>query len=98
MKKTNSFLPGKNYIVILKEEHKYSDRPLSVEDASKDYPESIITMEPGSILWAQEETFTIEQVAEAKKSGFPYQWGFGPCCEQVPFEKIQFAKIETINI
>lgn len=88
----------KKYIIYLKEDHKYTNLNLLFDEAKTKYPDSIITLKEGTILWSQDTSFNIEQIEEAKKEGFPHQWGFGPCCEQIPYSKIQFAKVENINI
>jgi hypothetical protein len=88
----------KPYIIVLTADHQYSNRPISLEEAKKDYPDSVQTIEAGTILWSQDNVFDIGQISEAKTKGFPHQWGFGPCCEQIPFEKLQFAKVEPFNI
>lgn len=90
--------PVKTYILFLKEEHKYTNRPITMDDAIKNHPDSIQTLEPGIILYSQDHSFNLEQIAEVKKDGFGYQWGFGPCVEYIPFIKLQFAKVEPVNL
>ena len=85
-------------MIVLKEDHQYSDRPITIDEAKKTCPESIHTIKAGSILWGQNTTFTIEQVAEVKEKGFHYQWGFGPCYEMIPTDKVKFVKITELAV
>lgn len=87
-----------NYVLLLKEKHQYTNLNMSLEEAKNKKPKSIVTMEPGIILYTQKTSFSMEQVAEAMDYGFNYQWGFGPCFEKIPPSKLQFAKVELFNI
>lgn len=72
----------KKYIIYLKKEFNYEKGKL----------------EKGYLLYSQDESFTIEQIEEAKKQGIAYSWGFGPCYNMVPFEYLQFAEIKNFDI
>lgn len=88
----------KTNILFLKEEHKYTNLNIGFEEAVIKHPDSIRTLKPGTILYSQDHSFTIEQVAEVKQKGFSYQWGFGPCAENIPFSKLQFARVEPFYV
>ncbi len=88
----------KNYVLFLTEQHKYTNHNIPFEEAVAKYPDSIRTLEPGTIMYSQDHSFTLEQIAEAKEKGFSYQWGFGPCAENIPFSKLKFAKVEPFNV
>ena len=88
----------KTYIIFLKEEHVYTTRNMPLAQARVEKPESVVILKPGTLLYSQDKTFSIEQVAEARAQGFSHQWGFGPCAETIPFEKLTFARVDEFSM
>lgn len=90
--------PVKKYMLVLNAKHQYTTAMLKLAEAQKKHPDSIKTLEPGAILYSQDKIFDIEQISETKTEGFCYSWGFGPCTTTIPFEKIDFVKVEKFNV
>ena len=85
--------PQKNWIIYLKKPHQYTSYNMLFDEAQRKHPKSIRTLNKGKIIWSQDKPFTEEQIDEVKTSGFHYQWGFGPCYEKIPYEKIKMSKL-----
>ena len=76
----------KNYILYLKQDYSFVKLDNSFE-----------TLNAGDLLYSQDNSWTVEQIAEAKEKGFPYVWGFGQV-EHIPFHKLQYGKVETFKL
>jgi len=88
----------KKFIIYLSASHEYTNLNISLEEAKERKPNSVVILEKGMVLYSQDTEFTISQIEQAKVKGFPYQWGFGPCVENIPFEKISYAEVKNYLI
>lgn len=88
----------KNYILIIKEEYKFTKKNIPLPEALKKYPETVDTLQPGTIMYSQNDPFTKDQIEEVKTQGFTYSWGFGPCFEMIPMTHLQFAEVKPFDL
>lgn len=88
----------KKYNIILSEDIVYTKANTTLEEAKAKYPETVVTLPSGTILWSQDEPLNIDQIVKAKKDGITYQFGFGPANFKIPFNKLKFIKAEFLEV
>lgn len=88
----------KKYNVVTNIDIEYTKANMSLEEAKRKHPDSIAILESGSVLLAQNEPLTIDDIIKIKKDGLIYSFGFGPAYLTVPFNKLSFLKVEFLDI
>lgn len=87
----------KPYIIVLTKEHRFTKLNLPFEEGDKKDPKQTVILAPGTILYSQGIPFTENNKYEITTYGFNYQWGFGPCCEEILSDKVSYLELININ-
>ena len=92
------FKPLKKYNIVTTEDFEYSRANMPLEEAKKSNPEYVVTVPKGTVVWSQDNSFTLEQIKEAIAEGLVYQFGFGPAYTKIPYSKLVFTSVEFFKI